>query len=142
MIGKVGSKNGSKIMVEGNVTCKFVNSELIYTRGIFRDITKNKYLEEQLFRLSSAVSMSTDCIVITDFDAKIIDANQKTLEMYGADSKEELIGKKIAVLVNIEPKTLKGEISHGMLLAAVTEEPRNVVILTVDKDMPNGSRIS
>ena len=93
------SKNGSKIIVEGNVTCKFVNSELIYTRGIFRDITKNKYLEEQLFRLSSAVSMSTDCIVITDFDAKIIDANQKTLEMYGADSKEELIGKHFLELI-------------------------------------------
>jgi two-component system NtrC family sensor kinase len=52
-----------------------------------------------MFRLSSAVSMSTDCIVITDFDAKIIDVNQKTLEMYGADSKEELVGKHFLELI-------------------------------------------
>jgi PAS domain S-box-containing protein len=93
------SKNGNKIIVEGNVTGKFVNGELIYTRGIFRDITQNKYLEEQMFRLSSAVSMSTDCIVITDFDAKVIDVNQKTLEMYGADNKEELLGKHFLELI-------------------------------------------
>ena len=93
------SKNGSKIIVEGNVTCKFDNGELLYTRSILRDITKNKYLEEQMFRLSSAVSMSTDCIVITDFDARIIDVNKKTLEIYGADSKGELVGRHFLELI-------------------------------------------
>jgi PAS domain S-box-containing protein len=93
------SKNGSKVVVEGNVTCKFVNGKLVYTRSIYRDITKNKYLEEQMFRLSSAVSMSTDCIVITDFDAKIIDINQKTLEMYGGDSRDELLGRHFLELI-------------------------------------------
>ena len=93
------SKNGSKIIVEGNVTSKFANGELIYTRGIYRDITKNKYLEEQMFRLSSALSMSTDYIVITDFDAKIIDVNKKILEIYGAHNKEELIGKHFLELI-------------------------------------------
>lgn len=53
-----------------------------------------------MFRLSSALSMSTDYIVITDFDANIIDINQKTLEMYGADSKEELLGKHFLELIN------------------------------------------
>jgi PAS domain S-box-containing protein len=81
------------------MTGKYVNGELIYTRSIFRNITKSKYLEEQMFRLSSAVSMSTDCMVITDLDAKIIDANQKILEMYGADSKEELLGKHFLELI-------------------------------------------
>jgi len=93
------SKNGNRIIVEGNITCKFENDELVYTRSIYRDITKNRYLEEQMFRLSSAVSMSTDCIVITDFDAKIIDINQKTLEMYGANSKDELVGKHFLELI-------------------------------------------
>ena len=65
----------------------------------FVDITERKKIEEQMFRLSSAVSMSTDYIMITDFDAKIIDINQKTLEMYGADSKEELIGRHFLELV-------------------------------------------
>ena len=52
-----------------------------------------------MFRLSSAVSMSTDYIVITDFDANIIDINQKTLDMYGADSKDELLGRHFLELI-------------------------------------------
>ncbi len=94
------SKKGNKVVVEGNVTCKFSDGELVYTRSILRDITENKYLEDQMFRLSSAVSMSTDYIVITDFDANIIDINQKTLEMYGADSKDELLGKHFLELID------------------------------------------
>jgi len=65
----------------------------------FVDITERKKIEEQVFRLSSAVSLSTDYIVITDFDAKIIDVNSKTIEMFGADSKEELIGRYFLELV-------------------------------------------
>jgi len=55
---------------------------------------------------------------------------------------EELVGKKVAVLVNLEPKTLRGVESHGMLLAAVVDDPRKVTLLTLDRDMPNGTRIS
>ncbi len=93
-------KNGNKIFVEGKVSCKFVDGKLIYTRCIFRDVTKDKYLKEQMFRLSSAVSISTDCILITDFDAKIIDVNGKTLELYGADSKDELVGRHFLELID------------------------------------------
>jgi PAS domain S-box-containing protein len=93
------SKNGSKVIVEGNVTCKYEDGRPVYTRGIFRDITNRKYLEEQMFRLSSAVFMSTDCIVITDSEARIIDVNRKYLEMYGANSKDELMGKHFLELI-------------------------------------------
>jgi len=93
------SKNGNKVIVEGNVTCKYEDGKPVYTRGIFRDITNRKYLEEQMFRLSSAVSMSTDCIVITDSEAKIIDVNRKYLEMYGANSKDELMGRHFLELI-------------------------------------------
>jgi methionyl-tRNA synthetase len=56
--------------------------------------------------------------------------------------KESLIGKKIAVVTNLEPRTLRGIISHGMLLAASTPDKTSVVLLTLDKDIPNGSAIS
>jgi methionine--tRNA ligase beta chain len=32
-------------------------------------------------------------------------------------TKEELVGKQIVVLVNLEPRKMKGEVSNGMLLA-------------------------
>jgi methionyl-tRNA synthetase len=57
-------------------------------------------------------------------------------------SKDELIGKKIAVVSNLEPRLLRGVISHGMLLAASTEDRSSLTLLTVDKDIPNGSSIS
>lgn len=57
-------------------------------------------------------------------------------------TKEELTGKKIVVVANLEPRKLRGILSHGMLLAASTEDKSSVVLLTLDKDIPNGSRIS
>ena len=57
-------------------------------------------------------------------------------------TKEELVGKKIAVVANLEPRKPRGVISHGMLLAASNEDNTSIVLLTLDKDIPNGSRIS
>ncbi len=56
-------------------------------------ITERKRAEKELFRLSSAVKMSTDSIVISNLEAKIIDVNEATLKMYGTDDKRDLIGK-------------------------------------------------
>ena len=55
---------------------------------------------------------------------------------------EQLIGKKVVVIANLEPAKLRGVESQGMLLAASTENKEQVVVLTVDKDVPNGSKIS
>jgi methionyl-tRNA synthetase len=53
--------------------------------------------------------------------------------------KEELIGKKIVIVANLQPKNLRGIESRGMLLAA--EHENNVVLLTVDKDIKEGSKV-
>ncbi|MFH0817488.1 MAG: methionine--tRNA ligase subunit beta [Candidatus Micrarchaeota archaeon] len=50
----------------------------------------------------------------------------------------QMIGKKIIVLANLEPKVIRGIESNGMLLAADAE---NVSLLTVDKDVPQGTKI-
>jgi len=55
-------------------------------------------------------------------------------------SKEELIGKKIIVFVNLKPAILRGVKSEGMLLAA--SEGNNLVVLTTDKDIKSGTKIS
>jgi methionyl-tRNA synthetase len=57
-------------------------------------------------------------------------------------TKEELVGKKIIIVANLEPRTLRGVVSHGMLLAASNEDKSSVVLLTPDKDIPNGSSVS
>lgn len=53
--------------------------------------------------------------------------------------KEELNGKKIIVLANLEPVKIRGIESQGMLLAAV--DNNKISILTCDKDMPVGAQV-
>lgn len=57
-------------------------------------------------------------------------------------SKEELKGKKIVVFVNLKPRLMKGIESQGMLLAAVSEDHSKVVLISPEKDIENGVRIS
>jgi len=52
---------------------------------------------------------------------------------------EELIGKQVAVIVNLEPAKLMGIKSEGMLLAAVEEG--KISLLTVDKPVKPGARV-
>jgi methionyl-tRNA synthetase len=53
---------------------------------------------------------------------------------------ENLLGKKIIVVVNLQKATIRGIESEGMLLAAT--EGDTLRLLTVDGDIPNGARIS
>ena len=66
--------------------------------------TKRKQTQEELIRLSNAVRMSRDSIVISDLDAKIVDVNQATLGMYGTDDKKDLIGKSSFDLIAPEDR--------------------------------------
>lgn len=56
-------------------------------------------------------------------------------------SAEELIGKKIVVIVNLEPARISGVTSNGMLLAA-TNNACGCKLLFVDNCVPNGTVIS
>ena len=53
---------------------------------------------------------------------------------------EELEGKKIVVVTNLDPVTIRGVRSEGMLLAAV--EGGEVSLLTVDREVRPGSSIA
>ena len=53
---------------------------------------------------------------------------------------EEMVGKKVAVVTNLKPCKLCGIESQGMILAAADDE-NNLSVLTVDKDIIEGSEI-
>jgi methionyl-tRNA synthetase len=57
----------------------------------------------------------------------------------GIYESDELLGKKIAVLVNLAPAKFRGEDSHGMLLAA--EGEGIVSLLQPDKEIKDGSEV-
>jgi len=52
---------------------------------------------------------------------------------------QELIGKDVAVIVNLQPAMIRGVESNGMLLAASDSEMLS--ILTLDKSLSSGSTI-
>lgn len=56
-------------------------------------------------------------------------------------SKDELKNKKIVVVVNLAPRKMRGIESHGMLLAASIKEEGKCVLLTIDQDILNGTKI-
>lgn len=58
---------------------------------------------------------------------------------------QDLINKQIVVLVNLEPRQIRGEESNGMLLAASAEEAGeliDVAVLTPRRPVPTGSQVS
>ena len=56
-------------------------------------------------------------------------------------SPEEMVGKKVMVLVNLKPAKLAGVVSEGMLLCA-EDDKGNVCLMTPEKNMPAGAEIS
>ncbi len=52
--------------------------------------------------------------------------------------KEELVGKLIAVVTNLDPKEIAGEVSNGMLLAAEGEDG-TLALLSPDREINEGS---
>ena len=55
---------------------------------------------------------------------------------------EDLVGKRIVVVVNLKPAKLYGVESNGMLLAASDSADTALSLLTPDRDIPLGSRVS
>ena len=55
--------------------------------------------------------------------------------------KDELKNKFCIVFTNLEPRTLKGITSDGMILASVDEKQNKVNLLQPDKDIELGSKI-
>lgn len=55
-------------------------------------------------------------------------------------SPEEMVGKKVMVLVNLKPAKLAGVLSEGMLLCA-EDENGELALVVPDKNMPSGAEI-
>ena len=53
---------------------------------------------------------------------------------------EEMVGKKVMVLLNLKPATLAGVVSEGMLLCA-EDENGSLALVSPEKEMPSGAEI-
>lgn len=53
---------------------------------------------------------------------------------------QDLIGRRVVVVVNLQPKSVAGVISECMLLAA--SDDNQLSLLSLDRDMPPGAKVS
>ena len=55
-------------------------------------------------------------------------------------SKEQLVGKEVAAIINLEPKSVAGVVSECMMLASFTET--DLALLQPDREMPPGTKVA
>ncbi|NYZ80197.1 methionine--tRNA ligase [Candidatus Micrarchaeota archaeon] len=104
-----------------------------------------KYDDFDKVELKIAVVKAAERVEKSDKLIKLVvdegDGNERTVVAGLAEhyKPEEMVGKKIVLLANLEPRKMKGIESNGMLLAA--EKDGVVSLLTVDKDVGAGAEI-
>ena len=54
-------------------------------------------------------------------------------------TKEELVGRRVVAVLNLQPKSVAGVVSECMMLAAFNDEM--VSLLVPDKDVPLGTKV-
>jgi len=55
---------------------------------------------------------------------------------------EEMVGKVLVLVANLKPAKIRGIESQGMILAASDKESGKLVLVTVDGEIPTGSKVS
>ena len=55
---------------------------------------------------------------------------------------EQLVGKQIVVVANLAPRSMRGEISQGMLLAATDPATQRVIVVSPSEPAAPGSKVS
>lgn len=115
----------------------------------------NLELAEVKDRITFEEFMDTDIRVAEIIEAEKIEGSNKLLKLkvdIGLEkrqlvagiakhfSAEDVIGRKILIVANLEPATIFGVKSEGMILAA-TDPEENMVLSTVSDDIANGSQV-
>jgi methionine--tRNA ligase beta chain len=73
-------------------------------------------------------------------DLGSLGSRQTVSSLVGYYEAEQLKGKRVVFLHNLKPTKFAGEVSQGMLLAA--EQDDKLALLTTDRDIANGARIT
>ncbi|MFO0973041.1 MAG: hypothetical protein U1A27_06345 [Phycisphaerae bacterium] len=62
--------------------------------------------------------------------------------MRGYYQPEQLVGRLIVVVANLQPRAMRGVESQGMLLAASTADRAQVIVVSPAADIPPGAKVS
>ena len=129
----VGSSPTSPTKKQNLFTLSLINIKLMITYEDFKklDLRVAKIIEAE--RVENSEKLIKLQIDLGDEKRQIIAGIGKFY------SPEDLINKKIVVLCNLEPRTLMGLESNGMLLAASNKN--QISLLIPDQDIASGSLV-
>ncbi len=131
------TKNGQNIIVEGNVSCNFIDSKPVHTRAMFRDITKRKQveqaLEEKENKYSNLTASLNEVIYRSDPETFIATYVNKSIEnLYGYTVEEWL--KDPTLWENAILPEGKEKVFAGLARANVKKQPYIHVYQIIRKD--------
>jgi PAS domain S-box-containing protein len=105
------AKDGSRITVEGNAHCRFVEGKPVGTQGLFRDVTERKRAEETL--QASAQQWQTtfdaisDAVFLLDSKGMILGCNNAAIALVGKPY-EKILGGSYWEVVQGSPEPMEG----------------------------------
>ena len=92
---------------------------------------------------------NADKLLVLQLDDGSESGRQICAGIRGHYEPSELVGRQIVIVANLEPRKIRGEVSQGMLLAGSdvpkdpsSEQPRRVILLRPDDELPAGSSVS
>lgn len=91
------SKSGCRVYVEGFVNCRYENGEPVVTRGVFRNVTVVRKMEETLHNSTEQHEGILNSLPVGVFrttpgkDGRVIYANKKIAEIFGYSSVDEFM---------------------------------------------------
>jgi methionyl-tRNA synthetase len=122
------------------------NSEANETKEVKEDI-KNRVSYEEFSKLDLRIAEILEVEKIEGSNKLLklrVDIGKEKRQLVAGISKyyspEELIGKKLIMVANLEPATIFGVESNGMILAA-SNDKGDLSLSTIEKDIDNGSRV-
>jgi len=101
--------------------------------------------------LSCEPHPNADRLLKLQIDVGSLGPRQICAGLRGYCEPEDLVGKQVVIVANLEPRKLRGEESNGMLLAASQTEPAaegdgeqvtDIIVLQPSRAAPVGSSIS
>ncbi len=97
------------------------------------------------FRVGSIVSAenhpNADRLFVLQVDLGEGSPRQVVAGIKGSYQPADLVGKLVAVVANLQPATIRGVESRGMVLAASAPDGSQLALLTLDRPIPLGGII-
>jgi PAS domain S-box-containing protein len=102
------TKDGSLINIALTLSpIKSEDGEIVGVSSISRDITRQKFAEQELLIKGYAIESSLNGIIIAGMDGKVTYSNRSFMRIFGYNSLDEIIGQPIEHFAHDDPLELK-----------------------------------